>query len=83
MTPSAKTEMVWKFPPEKRSSTPRSVLPTSLPDARELVAVDARRGDVRAQAVDGQQPERKQDALTQVGHAEHVADGGEELIHGF
>src|ERR1044071_1127844 len=54
-----------------------------LPDAAELVAVDAGRGDVRAQAVDGQQPERKQNALTQVGHGEHVADGGEELFHGF
>ena len=74
--------MVWKLPPEKRSSTPSSVLPTSCQTLLELVAVDARRGDVRAQAIDGQQPERKQDALTQVGHAEHVADGGEKLFHG-
>jgi hypothetical protein len=36
---------------------------------------------VRAEAVDGEQAQREQDALAQVWHLKHVADGGEELFH--
>ena len=34
-----------------------------------------------AEAIDDKQAERKENALTQVRHIEHVANGGEKLFH--
>ena len=41
-------------------------------ELRQLVGVDARRGDVSAQPVNRQQPKREQNALAQIGNAKYV-----------
>jgi hypothetical protein len=43
--------------------------------------VYARRADVRAKAIDDQQSQRKEDALTQVWNLKHVTNSGEKLFH--
>ena len=35
----------------------------------------------RAQAIDGQKPERKQNAPAQIRHIEHIANSRKKLIH--
>src|ERR1019366_2632695 len=48
-------------------------------ELRQHVGVNARRGDVSAEPVNGEQPERKQNALPQVGNSKYV---GQLLKHG-
>jgi len=52
-----------------------------VPDALELLFVDARRRDVRAEAINGDQRQREHDPLAQIGHVYHVANGVDEPLH--
>ena len=45
------------------------------------VGIDARRGQERAQAVDRQHRQRKQNPLAQIRNPEHIGKGFEKLVH--
>ncbi len=74
MIPSAKTERRRSAPPEKMSRKPKMRSGRRLEEGVDRLRIDARRRDVRAQAIDGQHEEREQDPLAQVRHAENVRE---------
>ena len=51
------------------------------PHGLEPRFIDSGRANMRAQAIDGQQAKRKENAPAQVRHIEHIANGGKKLFH--
>ena len=80
MMPSAKTVSRRRLPPVNRSSQAERGAGVLIEELRQRIGVDARRGDERAQAIDGQHAKREEDTLAQVGDAEDV---GEFLEHRY
>ena len=70
--PSAKMVRRRRLPPLNRSTSPSASRPAVLKNCCQQLGIDAGRGDVRAQAIDGQDAQREQHALAQVGNAEDI-----------
>ena len=74
MMPRAKTERRRSAPPEKRSRKPKTPPLHRLEELGERDRVDARRRDVRSEAIDGEQREREEHALAQILDRPDVAE---------
>ncbi len=72
MMPSAKMVSRRSWPPLNRSTKPRKLPRFWSKNCDSKIGVDARRGNMPAQAVNRQQPKREQNALAQIGNAKYV-----------
>jgi hypothetical protein len=52
-----------------------------MPDLVQTIPVYARRADVSAKTINGQDAERKQNAPAKIRHIKHIANCGKKLIH--
>ena len=82
MMPSAKTVSRRMLPPANRSKKPKIDPGLRAEELLPALEVDARRGDVAAQTIHRQQPQREQEPLAEVGDAKHVRERFKKLVHG-
>ena len=81
MIPSAKTAKELSAPPENRLRNPMAPWVCGLLlQLRHLAEVDARHGDVGAEAVEGDHPEREQHLVPQVRDLQDVLQVGEHAV---
>ena len=80
MMPSAKTVRRRMLPPANRSKKPKIEPGLRAEELRPALQVDARRGDVAAQTIHRQQPQREQEPLAEIRDAKHVRERFKKLV---
>ena len=82
MMPRANTVRRRMLPPANRSKKPKIDPRLSCEELFPALQVDARRGNVAAQTIHGQQTQREQEPLAEVRDAKDVRERFKKLVHG-